>query len=210
MYRKGYKKKYPRKSMGKADKALRIAKSLQAKSHSELKTHDGGITAAVGTTWQITYLTTVPQGDGFAQREGRSVKLKSLNMRCKIDIASLASFSNLRIMIVRRPVMDGSALTNMNQVNLTTDFYSLRNLSRTNEYKVCFDKTYTVSHTNVRPTINLLINKQLNDVLQYSDGNSSGVETECRKNAYYLCILSDTSVGPPTFDCKYRFRYYDN
>lgn len=198
-----------RKPKSVASKALALARKNKSQLTAELKSYDGSIAAGLSTTWNITYLPEIARGDGFATRDGKSCKLKTFNFRGSIKVGTLGTYANVRVVLVRRPVMDGSLLNNMNQVYLDLGFESLRLLSRTSEYKVLYDKTFTVSH-NARPTVNLTINKELNQVLTFSDTDTTGIEANCRKNGYYMCILADTSVTAPTIDAKYRLRFYDN
>lgn len=200
---------YYRRSVNKADKALSLAKYAVRSLNVEVKSVTKSVTAqSVGTTGVIFNLAEIPQGDGFNNRDGRSVKIQQLNMKGTMTIDPTVQQTRMRILIVKK-IDNNLTLPTIGEVLDSSIINSLRNLNNTDNLKVLSDKRYAIDQST-NSNILWSINKQMSMRQQYQIGATGGVGTNLERNGLYLIALSDQTITVPNLTFQSRVRFVDN
>lgn len=200
------------KSMGKASLALKIAKKALRVNKPELKAISNLFQlepqVGLGT---ISNLAAVTQGDGFVNRDGRNVSLKSIHLRGNILQNVTSSATLVRILLVKFKDVDQQIPT-ISEVLNTVSTISQRNLDRQNDMVVLSDRTYSLSDGS-KPQIfwNLRKSFGVNGLKQqYVIGSTGGAFTNIETNAIFIITLSDSPLGDqPQINFTSRIRFTD-
>lgn len=200
---------YARRTVNKADKALKLAsyavRSLNVEVKSKLLSETGTAIGTGGTTFN---LASIAQGDTFNNRDGRSVKLTQINIKGTIALDPAAQASRVRILIIHK--IDNSLTAPVGTDILdNTIFNSLRNLNNTDNIRVLSDKRYTLDQaTNLNKAWSF--NRKLSMRQQYKIGVATGGATDLERSGLYLFAFSDQAVNFPTLTFQARTRFVDN
>jgi len=215
-YRRRYRRRRYRKKRGGNDyistamKALSLAKYLKTLVNVERKYVDVQGTTSIGTTWSAILLNGVAEGDGENARDGNTIKAMSNLNRLQLKINGSATYSRVRVMLVRYKPSHGSTSPVVAQLfQDTADILSPLNKDYIGDYKIYFDKIYTMSVNN--DSANIQLNKFMKGLkfhTRYS--GTSNASTSLSMNSLWLCLVSDEATNTPTYDLYNRFNYVDN
>lgn len=209
-YKKRPKNMYYRRTVNKAYKLAKYAVSrLNAESNIIDTSHNG---TSIGTTMNIQLLNGTTQGDGNSNREGNSIRMKSVYLRLHNILSQNAAaiFNVCRIMIVldKQPngaIFSGADLLENTGIPVASPYekdFSAR-------FEVLLDKVVTMSKTgNEGVFYKKYIN--LGQKVRYNETNG-GTIADINTNALYLCIVTNaSSPNEPTFYTNVRLRFVDN
>lgn len=197
---------------GAATTALRMAKEVKSLLNVEYKFHDVTLTGAGGSphgisaSGEVHDLLQIPQNDTAEGRDGNSIRLKSINIKGTVSLAGGASFSRVKLMLVRDSQPNGTSAV-FGHVYETADIDRLfRNRSAPGRFKVVATRLLKVS-TNAGENVNhFQFYHKTNEKIQWSSGG-----TQDPYNAtYYLLAISDQTSNEPAFDIQSRATYIDN
>lgn len=215
-FKRSYKKRpfrqnrqYKKKGqMSLALKAYKMAKKNASEIDPEYKTIDLSSTANIGTTAVIAILNSCTPGDGYAQRDGRQIRIKSLQLQMNmIQNASATTDTQFRIIvfIARQP---HALLPVVADLLTVTNVYSPRNLDGRKEYIILYDKVITLSQNAYEKKL-VKIYKKL-DMKTVFNGNSSGGFSDVETNGLYLLKFSTDNTNQPQLSYNSRVRFLDN
>lgn len=196
-----------------SQQALSLAKKTQRLLNVEYKFHDVVLTASGGApgagvsdNGEVHDLLQIPQGDSQEQRNGNSIRLKNINIKGTVSLAGSATFSRVRIMLVRDSQPNGTtpAFTHIYE---TSDIDRLfRNRNSPGRFKVC--KTWYVKvSTNAGENVgHFSLFHKTNEKIQWATGGTS----DPYNTAYLLLMVSDQASNEPKFDIQSRATFIDN
>ena len=195
----------PKKSTTIAKKALRLAKQNQRSI--EVKELTSSTSSAISNTGTVSSITSIAEGDDFTNRNGRSIKLLSVQIRGAVinQDTTNGDGSFIRMMIVRDNSF-GSAAPAVSDVLQSGVSYGLRaqEPEKKAKYTVLWDK---LSHVDVNSRNQFTFSgfKKLNTKMIF-DGTAS---TTGNKGGLYLLLVSNRAASGPNVSTQVRVRFAD-
>ncbi len=191
-----------------AAKALTVAYQLKKLINVERHTLDVDAPSTQSSTGTMTYLCAVAQGDDQENRQGRSVRLKSLESRGAISSAALSTATQLRCVWFIDKNNQGVAPV-ITDVMKSDNVASIRsgladNLSR---YKILKDQIYRFSDGS-NHTVNVKFFRKMNSHLKFS--GTSAAEASAGQGSIWLYTVSNEASNVPTLSFTNRIRFIDN
>lgn len=199
-----------------ATKALTTAIAVRKLLNVEYKNFDYDLSLATLTAlaqWPICYPT---QGDTATTREGRSIRLKTMNIKYILtpNSPTQTDIARVRVMIVQDKMPDGSFFP-LGQLlnNTSTPITSFRALDYSKRFMIHYDKTHVVSPDIDNPKstyTTFTVYRKMDTHIKFDAtvGNIGDISA----NAFYIVFIPDS--GSATAQCKYEFqsrcRYLDN
>lgn len=187
--------------------------AVAAVVNSEKKWFDGSINGAMPTAAAVTgaYLLGITEGTDEQNRDGRSIRIKSLEFRWTLTPGvAAATQQHCRFIVVRDNAPDGAvpALTDVLSGALMTAFPNL--LTKTGRFKIINDQVFSIPPTGSctdgfdRTTFMKLD--------YHTEFNGTGATiASAGMGAMYLYLFADAIVGnASTMYVSWRVRYYDN
>lgn len=219
MYKKQYRKNYPRRNYRKkkqpyfgqfgndATRALKMAGKALSLINTEHKAVDADNQVSVTTTAQTILLFAPIQGTTDSTRVGDSVKITNIQARFQAQINPSATNTFLRVMLVIDHSPNGAQFS-ITDLLASSSTDSFRNVDYGNRFTVLMDKRMVL--TSVNNPIEVF--DYYKDKLQYhiEFGSNSGTITSLHKGAINLVVVSSEATNAPALDHKIRFRYIDN
>jgi hypothetical protein len=188
--------------------AYKTSRMLKGIINSEKKVHSSSTSSTVNSTGYVVCMSQIIQGDDYTSREGRSILLKSLEMKNNLQKHASATFSTVRVIIFK----DTQQRDNSSDTPLITDVLqtaqpmSLRNPDPTKmrRFQILKDKRVTLS--DQLPAINWDHYLPLNYHLKFN-GTAAN---DSAQGSIFLLAISDEATNVPTPDFQWRLRFYDN
>lgn len=168
------------------------------------------------------FISYPAQGDDYNQREGRSFKLKSLQLKFTawLALASQTNAGTARVMVIVDHQAQSGEVTDPVPILFQTDsngqYSTLSRIDRqqNKRYSVLGSKKFVISNGTV-PMKNLSIYKKLSDKIKFN----GTLATNFMDKAFYFIVLIDPRVPTigtndvlPNFNMQFetRFTYVDN
>ena len=207
-----YRRRTYRKSSGNswgsiAKKALSTAMFVKNLVNAETKNYITSWTMTTGGPLAATQvLNQIPQGDSSSQRNGDSVKNKSLVIRGDISANRTQAgdwTNNVRVLLIKMKNAQTAPL--LSEIfKDPSSIHSPRHPNYMKQYKIIHDKIYTLDKQRLLKNIKWSF--PLKSHTEYT-GTSGGMTS----NAYYMLFQSDTSGSVfPTFTFTSNLTYLDN
>lgn len=192
----------------KVPKKTRVYVKKTILSMAEQKQRTLGINVNVSTVPVVSRLTGIPIGDQANEREGNSVRLKSIKCRGEITIADNTNI--MRVIFFRWHDTNPPVL---NDVIRTADFTVFPWLAPYNhftrtKYTIMFDRSFTMNDTDKKIKL-FQFNKYFKNGLRINyDG--AGINSLAVNNDIYVLYLSDSVLpGDPSFTLTTNLLYVD-
>lgn len=196
-----------------SQQALSLAKKTQRLLNVEYKFHDVVLTASGGSSGtgvsdngEVHDLLQIPQGDSQENRNGNSIRLKNINIKGTVSLAGSATFSRVRIMLVRDSQPNGTtpAFTHVYETSDIDRLFRNRNApGRFKVLKTWFTKVSTNAGENVG---HFSLFYKCNDKIQWASGGTA----DPYNTSYLLLLISDQASNEPAFDIQSRATFIDN
>ncbi len=160
---------------------------------------------------QIGLLNGMAIGDDFTNREGRSVRIKSLQIALTLFLNPLSTQTFVRCILVLDTQPNGiimliDELLNDATVNLgSTNF---RNLNFRKRFVILKDEVVTLQASGQR-SVHLEWYKKLNIIETFDDSSTGGIG-DITTNALYLVLFSGETTDGVQNSCRTRVRFIDN
>ncbi len=180
---------------------------LKGLINTEFKKIDVTAAATVSTTASIILINPSVVGDDFDSRDGRVIRLKSVQLTLTAAIGVTTTFSFVRVMIVidKQPNEILLVLTDLlDFANIT----SHRNLDGRKRFVILKDEILELSQVGKRTAI-IKWYKDLDMKTIYDDSNAGDI-TDITSNALYLILSSDEATLVPFVTRTTRVRFIDN
>lgn len=213
------------KTVKRIDKTMEL-KQLQNQQSSYSNPPTPYTTTFTHTAPQNVLLNGSIQGDSNVTRSGDKIRMTSVQISGQILFTNggqyLGIHTPIRVILYlfKRPRGANPSLSQGGTASGTTSlFYNVGggnypstwqqfdtgvNIDMTNDYKILYDRTYTLKtlvgayipstddDQSVNPKINFYIRKKLNYIADYSRGNSSTIG-DMEANALYVAFITDTN-----------------
>lgn len=199
IYRKG------RSTAATASKALSLAAKTYSLLNPEFKVHDVNVTSAISTTANIVSLASIAQGDGASSRDGRSIKVTSLQLCGSYALHSSATIDVIRTMVVIDKDSSGTTPT-ITDLLASSDPCEHRNvLSDQNRFRVLYDSLQSLNSAGKTQCLQRKYMK-LNHHVKY-DGTAAA---DYSWGNIYLVQLGRRAASTSSQNMFCRIRYLDN
>jgi hypothetical protein len=200
----GSKRKYSSKVIGK-----RLARFLGPLAQARVQStryKDTTINASPSSTGLVTGLPFFILGDTNGERDGTSVTLRRLQIRCSLAAANV-TFAFVRILVLYDK--QANAATHLvNDYLQATDVNAFTNINNKRRFIKIWDKVYKVGFDNGNPNqFNKIINLK-NKKVFYNTSNNGTVADVVTGNLTVV-TLSNVAAGvnTPTMDLHTRLWY---
>ncbi len=214
-YNGGYKKRRPKLTYGSmGQKVFEDTSWLVNKVHqlsglinTEFKKIDVTDAATVSTTASIVVINPSVVGDDFDNRDGRKIRIKSVQLTLTAAIGVTTTFTFVRVLIVidKQPNEIQLVITDLlDFANIT----SHRNLDGRKRFAILFDQILELNQEGKRTAV-IKWYKKLDMITIYDDSNA-GTIVDITSNALYLIISSDETTLVPFITRTTRVRFIDN
>ncbi len=198
----------------KASMALVIANRNKKKLSSYLQ-HEKKFIDVNQTIFEIPdtgfvhMLNGVAVGDSFTQREGRNVLIKNLWLRFELILATDRASSNIRLMIIKDTMNNGSGLPSLDDILDSVTISSHYDVNNMPQYVKLYDRTWELADGN-HPCF--VRQKKITKDIKVSFSNNTADVNSIQKNAIFLVGISDvpTAQNPPEMIYRSRIRFIDN
>lgn len=216
-YAKNYSK--PRRGKGKimstsskalrlATQALSLAMMLKKLMNVERKFHIVAATHAPSlSTWNISLLSGIAQGDTSQTRDGNKCKAISLHCQGNAFLDSSASATVVRIIIFKDKSSQGAQPVATDLLQTQNYISSYNNVNCPYRFKVLLDKTIDLSSTGTQVR-NFDYFIKLQQHLTY--GGAGGNQSDCEQGHLYIATLSNETTNLPDIVFNNRLTFVDN
>lgn len=194
-----------------SSKALGMAKWVASVINPELKSFDVALPTAITTSWTITNLTNIAEGDDDTNRTGRSIKCASYNFRYSMIMPATASIAaQVRVVVLRDNWQQGSDPTAL-QVYESNTPNSLRQVQvQQGRFQVLLDRTHVLNPPGGGNS-GIMIVQARKYMRHIKFIGTDGTDASQGAGNLYLFTISDQTGGAsPVCQGQFRLRYYDN
>lgn len=214
-YRRRYyrKRQLPEATWGQvARKALSTALSIKKYMlNPEKNIHDVTASAIpLATSWVITNLSNIAQGDDSVNRQGRSVKFLGINFRGGVSLqAASTSTYRVRIIIFVDTMQLGLSDPGATNVFVSDNIDAQRNqLGSPGRFRFLYDRSFTLT-PNGKASSYVILKKPLNILTKYI--GVTGADASNYRNAIYIGYVCDNVAGAaPLLSYTNRLWFIDN
>lgn len=197
-----YNKKYSVSQI--ARKAWNTAKYVKGLINVEKKFFDvnqsGLISGATGTCYPLSQIS---QGDAYNNRDGNTVRAKSLLIRNEYAMSASSEYDFIRVLIFTDNQNSGTTPTVLDVLETANSNSPLNHLNGSRftihrDFKLALKKDLNATQT--KTYINL------NQHLKYS----SGTATDTREGNLYILFQPSDGTNPSSYSYNSRLRFIDN
>lgn len=211
-YKTRYRKRYRRKPNNiKRDVAL-MKRRLYTIGKPEFKFRDGHVPDQSVADQGLFYaLNAMPKGDQADQREGRQIRLKSVQIRCDVQMNSSEAHTQFRLLVLVDKQPNGAFPNYLDLWNIygsVIPVVAMKNLDFRHRFTILRDVTIQLDQNSIREKM-IKIYKKLNIVTTYN-GDNNGTVGDIETNSLLVYVTSDNLLNQPTFNLSTRIRYIDN
>lgn len=203
-----YKKKTGTNWMNIAKRALSTAMFVKNLVNAETKHFETQTTVTMppSNSWAYNALNLVQQGDGATNRNGDSIKNKSLTIRGTIDLKDLTGNSSQKLRIILLKKKEAQTIPSNSELwTYPTDFNTPRNPNFLKQYKIVYEKKYQVANEDGKRHFIFNWNFPLKSHTEYVSNSIIS------QNIYYFAVFCDVN---PTYapEIKYisKLTFLDN
>lgn len=199
-----YNRKYS--PMDIASKAWRTAKYLKGLINVEHQKLDTVVLA--GTQSNIALVSNIVAlgtGDTEGSRTGNSILVKYAYLKLSATLNSSASFTKLRVVLVRDKQQIGDTAPAYSDVYDTAGgTQAFLNKLTVGRFDILYDRLVDLDDNNPQRIVEKYI--PLNSHIRFN-GSAS---TDVQKGGLYVMLLSDQATNTPSVTCLTRVMYIDN
>lgn len=195
---------------GLAVKALKEAKNIRKLISPEFKTVEAAVATTYGNAWSLNLINGVSRGDDYDDRDGRQIKVKSI--QCSWNVirnASATADQMVRIIVFIWRSPDGVAPTIDDVLQPgATAMVRIRSLNDRKNTRILYDKVVNLSTGNMTNVV-LRYYKKI-DLTTIFNENTAGNIGDIDTNAIYVAIVSSDNTNQPSVNWTSRVRFIDN
>ena len=177
--------------------------------NSEVKYLDnpGAYTSVPNTGVPVATYTTMAQGLGDQQRNGNTIKGKSISGKIYVNKSASVSSTGLRLLWILDKECDGS-IPSLSQILDNVDIVSSINRDYSKRYVILKDKLIALNDGGGQSRFYKFFFPT--DFHVHFDGSTSAI-TDAKENQVFLFAVSDQAIGTaPVIYHFGRFNFYDN
>lgn len=187
--------------------AMGLAKKALFNTNAEFKRIEyGQVDQAPTSTPVITNLFALTQGTTATTRIGDHIKATDFTLKGTIRASTgMSETSAFRLMLVQQKHNEADANPVIGDILQSTTTYSFRSIPKSKNFKILFDKTYTVNSN--KPYRDLFIRWKGQLPIKY---NADVSTTKPVGNGLFLIWFTNQTTNLPVLDYYYRGHYIDN
>lgn len=194
-----------------ATRALAMAKYVKGLVNVEFKQHNINRTsAAMNTTFTQSFLTNLSQGGDDTERDGNSLRMKSIQIKGFVKQNASAAQTLVRLLVVHDKQTNQALFTPADLLFDVTPgdaIISARNIDNMKRFHVLWDKVITLDSA-ASGTKTFSFYKKLNIAIRYDE--NAGDITDLTQSSLNFMQVSDEATNTPTITVHIRLRYIDN
>ncbi len=189
------------------DKLTKDVTKLMGLLNTEFKAIDTVASGTVSTTAGMVLLSGSAPGDDFDTRDGRQIRIKSVQLTLIYFINGSATLTFIRIIIFldKQPNETTPTVTELLDVG---DIVSHRNLDNRKRFWIIKDEIVTLSITGEQ--LGSWKFYQLLDIKGIYDAGTAGTIADIITNALFLMLVSSEATNLPNVTRVSRVRFIDN
>ena len=201
----------PRNAAAMASAAWSTGMFLKKMINTEKKFYDTAISQAGTQLGTVTSLLDIPQGDTGQTRDGRSLRIRSLQLKGQIvqNVSATQTFARVMLIADLRPnageISDATAFL---QAGSASNVFALASLDVGGRFVTLMDRTYSLL-PKIAGTPDARLIKfyhKMDKVVKYA-----GSATDDPENYnLYLVTISSEATNTPTISAEIRLRFIDN
>jgi len=178
----------------------------------EFKWKDSHLGSTVGSSGTLVLLNGLAQGDGYNNREGVSIRNKSLLCKgyCTINASATGTIVRRVIFINRQPQNATPGASAVIDNVLTNLALGPRNLNNRSDIVILKDDMVHLSQNGDQIASFPDWYYDLNMHTYYSTGSSTGNIADISTGALYALYVSTEATNTPTIEAIHRLRFIDN
>ncbi len=146
----------------------------------------------INDTGFVHMLNGVAVGDSFTQREGRNTLIKNLWLRFELILATDRASSNVRLMIIKDTMNNGSGLPSLDDILDSVTISSHYDVNNMPQYIKLYDRIWEMADGN-HPCF--VRQKRITKDIKVSYSNNTADVNSIQKNAIFLVGISDVPTG---------------
>ena len=155
---------------------------------------------ATGTTpcdviGTITLLNGIAQGDTGDTREGRKITLRSIQLRGVDYVTDGTGKDQMHRFMIVQQFRPNGAFPAINDILHATTISSLRNRFKIHDYKVLYDKTFTLNASGESGSTRFMRIYKKMFLNQYFNSQSTGTIADIQSNAIFLVAIGSNASG---------------
>ncbi len=189
------------------DKLTGDVSKLMGLINTEFKQKDLTATQTINNVAKITLLNGLAKGDDFDDKDGRVVRIKSIQVSLIYEMSTVASFTQMRIMVVLDKQPNETTMV-INDLLDSSALQSFRNLDGRKRFVILRNEVVSMSITGTQGGV-FEFYKKFNLKTIYDDSDVGDI-ADITTNAIYLVLLSNEPTNLPTVIRSTRVRYIDN
>jgi len=168
---------------------------------------DTAVSGVISTTPSIALINASVVGDDFDNRDGRSIRIKSVQIALTVFFNASATQTATRMMVVidKQP---NETLLVIGDLITATNSHAMRNLDQRKRFVILWDRVVTQGDQENAPR-HIEFYKKLDMITVYDDSNA-GTIADIETNALYLILFSTEATNTPTVGRTTRVRFIDN
>ncbi len=189
------------------DKMTGDVTRLMGLLNTEFKQKDITASQTINNVAKITLLNGLSKGDDFDDRDGRVVRVKSIQISLIYEMSTVATFTQMRIMVVLDKQPNEMTLV-INDLLDSSALQSFRNLDNRKRFVILRNEIVSMSISGAQGGY-FEYYKKFNLKTIYDDSDVGDI-ADISTNAIYLILLSNEPTNLPTVIRSTRVRYIDN
>lgn len=213
-------KRYPRKTAAKAPtrwqnykaggtQLWKDVKMLKNLINVEFKKHDVYNSVNSNNTGNLILLNGLSNGDDYNDRDGRSVRFKSIQVQTRtlLNPSSTNTVFRMILFLDKQANAGSPAVTELLDVSTAARTDAFRNLDYRKRYVILKDKRFTINSDYPEKIVDFY--KKLDMKTIYDDSSTSTIN-DITTNSLYLYLVSDEVTNTPATLYNVRLRFIDN
>lgn len=193
--------------------ALKLGKYVYSMINVEKKLHELSLASTACSSSGFIYplccnnasypANAITQGDGYSQRNGASIKPKTLQIKGTIwTDATLAAGTRVRFIIFQDKHCNNQTVFPTSYLDAAS-VTAFKNYSNRFHYKTLYDRTFQLN-ANSNEIAGINIFKKLYGHITYTEDSDL-----CETSAYYVLVISDSNSAA-NISFRSRMLYIDN
>lgn len=207
-----YKRKAPTRGQaygGAVSQLYKDVKMLKNLINVEFKRADQTASTTSSTAGNTILLNGLQKGDDFQNRDGRQVRIKSVQVQLRVTMAAAATTTCFRyfILLDKQPNTTGFAMSDVLDTAVAGGVDAFRQLSNRKRFVILKQQRLVLDSDD--PSRVIQFYKKL-DLKTIYDDSDTGAIADVTTNALYLYMMSDQGANVPTVIYNARLRFIDN
>ncbi len=196
------------KQYGKGAAILyRDVKYLKSVVNVESKVIDDTTSSTANTAGVITNISLIAEGSDYNERNGRRIKLQSLQIRGQLTQHASATNTSLRVIIFKTRNNQSAEPAVLDVLQFASENSMLNASDNQGSFTVVSDRTVHMSNVN---STNYGYNMYHKIQTHIDFSGSAATEASIGRGALYALLISNEASNTPTVNFHSRIRFVDN